>query len=150
MRTMLDALPQSRDIELQANADGTVGRLSVDRLSVAMRDYFNIEASGHVADAMNPDNLSGHIDIDGSLPNVQFARNIALTPAMAKEISIPPLTLDGSVDMKRGVISGDLAATVDRTGDMLLKAMWNGRATDYDVALSLDRFPVASIMPRSG
>ena len=38
-----------------------------------------------------------------------------------------PLTLDGSVDMKRGVISGDLAATVDRTGDMLLKAMWNGR-----------------------
>lgn len=115
-----------------------------------MRDYFNIEASGHVADAMNPDNLSGHIDIDGSLPNVQFARNIALTPAMAKEISIPPLTLDGSVDMKRGVISGDLAATVDRTGDMLLKAMWNGRATDYDVALSLDRFPVASIMPRSG
>lgn len=150
MRTMLDALPQSRDIELQANADGTVGRLSVDRLSVAMRDYFNIEASGHVADAMNPDNLSGHIDIDGSLPNVQFARNIALTPAMAKEISIPPLTLDGSVDMKRGVISGDLAATVDRTGDMLLKAMWNGRATDYDVALSLDRFPVASIMPSLG
>ena len=150
MRTMLDALPQSRDIELQANADGTVGRLSVDRLSVAMRDYFNIEASGHVADAMNPDNLSGHIDIDGSLPNVQFARNIALTPAMAKEISIPPLTLDGSVDMKRGVISGDLAATVDRTGDMLLRAMWNGRATDYDVTLSLDRFPVASIMPSLG
>ncbi|MDE5922396.1 MAG: translocation/assembly module TamB domain-containing protein, partial [Muribaculum sp.] len=150
MRAMLDALPQSRDIELEADMDGTVGRLSVDRLSAAMRDYFIVEASGHVADAMNPDNLSGHVDIDGSLPNVQFARNIALTPALAKEVNIPPLSLDGSVDMKRGVISGDLAATVDRTGDMLLKAMWNGRATDYDVALSLDRFPVASIMPSLG
>lgn len=150
MEPVLKALPQSRDITLDADISGIVGNLTIGRIAAAMRDYFNIEASGRLAGVMDPDNMSGHVDIDGSLPNVQFAKAIALTPATAKDIDIPPLTLDGSVDMKRGVISGDLAATVDATGDMLLKAMWNGRATDYDVDLRLDRFPVASIMPALG
>lgn len=150
MRPMLDALPSSRDLEMDADIRGTIGDLAIERVAARMRDYFDVELSGRLADVMNPDNISGRLDIDGSLPNVQFAKQMALTPALAKEVEIPPVDIDGTVYMRRGVINGDMAATVADTGDLLLKAMWNGRATDYDVDMRLDRFPVNSFMPSLG
>ncbi len=150
MQPMLKTLPQSRDITIDADVAGTIGNLVVRNLEAAMRDYFRIGASGSVANVMVPDNIDGHVELYGDLPNVEFAKAMALPAETARTINIPPLKLGGDIDMKRGVINGDLAATVASSGELLLKAMWNGRATAYDVALDLDRFPVNSFMPELG
>lgn len=150
LSSMLQALPQERDLRAEADINGTVGNLTIKKIAAAMRDYFDVNISGRVASAMKPDHLDGYIDIDGSLPNLQFAKEMLLDKATARTVGIPPIDLSGRVDMSRGVINGDLSAHVASTGDILLTAMWDGRFPDYSLDLNLDRFPVNSFLPTAG
>lgn len=150
MKSLVAVLPQSRNISLAADLYGTIGSLNIKTLSAAMRDYFTLSASGTAKNVLDTDRMRAHIDLDGRLPNVQFAKQLALSPAMAKSVNIPPIELDGTVDINGSTIDGELYAAVAESGDVLLKAMWNGRATDYDVDLAMNTFPVNSIMPGLG
>ncbi len=144
------ALPPRQPVELRAALHGTSGRLAVDTLSLALNRCVYLDAQGLVENAMNPDALAGHVGLRGRIVNVDRIKNAFLDPATAKSLNIPPMTLAGAVDMRRGgVIDGRLNA---RTGGGALKlqALWNSRREDYDASISASAFPLQAFMPLAG
>ena len=149
MSPMLKTVPRYNDMKLDADINGTVSDLSIDRLAASLPGYMNVEMRGNVTDMMNPDRLGGNIDIEGNLNNVNFVKPTVLEAKLARSINIPPIKLAGRVDMNRGTIKGNLDAYTGG-GAVLLDAVWNGKAERYDLDLAMQEFPVASIMPELG
>lgn len=144
------ALPPREAVELRANLHGTMGALEVDTLALALNRCVYLNAGGRIDNAMNPDLLAGHVDLSGRIVNVDRFKNALLDPATAKSFEIPPMTLKGAVDMRRGgVIDGNLAARTGN-GTLKMKALWNSKMEDYNVSLAANAFPVQAFMPLAG
>lgn len=148
MKPMLKNIPRYNDLKLVAEARGTMGDLTIGELSAALPGYLSILADGNVENAMNPDKLSGDIKIKGRINNVNFIKPTLLEARLAKQVNIPPTTINGNVRMRNGVIAGNMKAATGG-GDILLDAMFNGKAERYDAVLDLREFPINSIMPEA-
>lgn len=149
MKPMLKTIPRYNDIKVEAKVDGSIGDIDVDKVSVSLPGYVSMMAHGNVANVMNPDRLEGDVTINGHLNNVNFIKPTLLDVKMAKQVNIPPTSLAGDVKMRKGVIAGNLKA-VTGGGDILLDAMFNGKAQMYKADLNLKEFPINSIMPEMG
>lgn len=144
------ALPPGAPVQLRAIAEGTMGALEIDTLHLHLNHCVDLAAGGIVRSVMNPSDLSGHLDLTGRIINLDRAKNAFLDPATAKEINIPPMTLAGKVDMRRGgVIDGSLSARTGK-GQLRMKALWNSVKEDYDASLSTTDFPMEAFMPLLG
>ncbi len=149
MTPMLNTLPRYNGLQMQACIDGTVSDLGIDLLSASLPGYVNLKACGRVTGLPDPGMLGGRVDLEGNLTNVNFIKPTVLEAKLARQINVPPIRLDGRVDMSRGAIKGSLDACTGG-GDVLLDAGWNGRVESYDLSLALQKFPVSSIMPEMG
>ncbi|MDE6310211.1 MAG: translocation/assembly module TamB [Muribaculaceae bacterium] len=144
------ALPANEPVRLRADLKGTMGSLEIDTLGLALNRCVYLDASGRVDNAMNPDLLAGHVDLRGRIVNVDRIKNALLEPATAKSVNIPPMTLAGKVDMRRGgVIDGDLSARTG-AGQLRLQALWNSKMESYDASVKATDFPVQAFMPLMG
>lgn len=144
------ALPKNEAVQLRADIKGTMGALTIDTLNLALNRCVYLDAGGTVRNAMNPERLSGHVDLRGRIVNVDRFKNLLLEPETAKSINIPPMTLAGDVDMRAGgVIDGDLTARTG-SGALKLKALWNSRMEDYDATVTASAFPLQAFMPLAG
>lgn len=149
MQPMLKSIPRYNDIKLEADVKGTIGDIDIDNISLSLPGYVSMMASGNVANAMDPDRLDGDVKIVGKINNVNFIKPSLLDVKMAKQVNIPPTALNGNVRMRNGVIAGDLRAMTGR-GNILLDAMFNGKAEMYSLDMALNEFPVNSILPEMG
>ena len=144
------ALPPREPVRLRADIDGTMGALAIDTLSLALNRCVYLDAHGRVGSPADPDRLSGHIDLRGRIVNAERFKPLFLDKETAKSVAIPPLTLSGAVDMRRGgIVDGKLTA---KTGKGVLKliADWNSRLADYDATITADDLPVQAFMPLAG
>ena len=149
MKPMLKSIPRYNDIKLDADVKGTMGDIDVKNISMSLPGYVSLKAHGNVANAMDPDRLNGDVALDGRINNVNFLKPSLLEAKMAKQVNIPPTALAGNVRMRNGVIAGNLKA-VTGGGDILLDAMFNGKAQLYNADVAMREFPVNSIMPEMG
>lgn len=146
---MLKTIPRYNDINLQADAEGTVSAMRVEKIYAALPGYMNMEMRGEVYDMLDIDKISGEILLDGELKNVNFIKPTVLEAKLAKQLNIPPIKLEGRVEMESGTYNGMLRAVTGK-GEVLLDGDWNGRAESYTADLNLDEFPISSFMPEMG
>lgn len=145
----LKAVPRYNDLTLEADVDGTVGSLNVERIAASLPGYLTLEARGEATNVMDIDRLDGSLALEGKLTNVNFIKPTVLEAKLAKQINIPPIRLAGRASMSGGTARGKLNAFTG-AGSVLLAADWTGRIEKYDLDLDLKQFPVASIMPELG
>ena len=133
---------------LSADMDvaGTMGRLRIARLKLSVPGVFSLQGNGKLLNVMNPAKLGGDISMSGSLGQVEPWVKL-LMPAAG--VRIPPMSLTADVHMDRGAYSGNVHAST-RGGEIGLDGSFNGRASDYDVALNTHNFPVDAFMPQLG
>lgn len=145
----LAAIPSAGDILLQADVDGTTGRLDIGKLNLKLNRCLTLSADGTVENMMNPARIGGDIELSGNIINVDGLKNKFLTPSTAKTLAIPPMTLAGHVAMRNGVADGRLTART-KGGSIRLDGRWNSKREDYTATVRTDRFPVNAFMPLLG
>lgn len=139
----------SRQINLDADISGTSGTLDIGHLTIDMPGSFEAGASGQIVNPTDFNRMSGRIGINGRIRDIDFIKNRMLAGATAKAVGIPPMTIDGKIDYKPGLIDGKLNISTTG-GEMGLDARWNQKAEGYDLMLTTDRFPVQKFMPGLG
>lgn len=133
-------------IDLRLGLSGSMADLGIDTAEIGINRVVKMRAHGRIANMMEPNLLSGRLDIDGSVGNA----NSAFAPLLAGTgMAIPPLTLDGRVLMDRGAIDGKLTAATMQ-GTLALDAKYNGNVESYDIKLKTNKFPVQAFMPKMG
>ena len=146
---IVKALPPYTPLDLDAEIDGTMSDLHIRRLSAEIKRHIAVNLQGDIADFSSFDQAHGNLQLTGNISAGAFIKPALLDAKMQRQVSIPPLSLQGDVDLNRGVIDGELSA-VTHQGDVALTAMWNGRRQAYDVDLDMRTFPIQSILPLSG
>ena len=142
-------MPQHRKLTVDVEADGSLSDLRIADAGVKMRNYFDVRLAGKVRNITDFNNASGHIDIDGDFNDINFIKPTLMDAKLGKTTHLPPLKLDGTVDMAGGVIGGRLRALTQQ-GDLALDGKWNSRVEGYDINLDADKFPVGTFMPGLG
>lgn len=143
------SIPRQNDIELSAQADGTVGALKVTKISAAIPGHVNVGISGEVSDMLNPDKMDCDLTLLGNFRNVNFIKPSVLEAKLSEQVNIPPTMLSGDLKMRDGVFAGNLKA-IAGGGDVLLDGMWNGKVESYQADITLDKFPVDAFLPHMG
>lgn len=149
MATIADGLPRGVPLRLKADAKGTMADIYLRQLSLDLPRHLNLEASGHVTDPTDMTRARGQIDISGSMPDGAFLKPTLMDAKMARQINLPPMTLDGTAEFNRGDISADIAATA-ADGSVALTGEWHNRVKGYALNLDARKFPVQAILPALG
>ncbi len=149
MIPMLRNVPRSAPLVVKADIEGTAGELFIDTLRADMGSILRLKADGSVANAMNPDKISGAIDLDGSVGSLNFIKPTLLEAELARTLNLPPMRIKGRVNYRPNLADGNLTLT---TGDgrAAFSGRWNGNSEGYNAKLNLNRFPVNSFMPSLG
>lgn len=142
----LAGIPTASDILLGLKAEGTSGKIDIDRFELKLNKCLTLKADGSVDNIMNPAAMGGDISLSGNIINVNTLKNKLLDPATAKSLAIPPMTLAGRVQMKAGAAQGRLSART-KGGQIKLDGRWNSRRESYAATVNTDRFPVNAFMP---
>lgn len=133
-------------IDLRLALSGSMADLSIDTAEIGINRIVTLRAQGRVANMMDPERLSGRIDIDGRVGNASGA----FAPILAGTgMAIPPMTIDGRVLMDQGAIDGKLTAATMQ-GRLALDAQYNGHIESYNISLKTNKFPVQAFMPKMG
>ena len=149
MEETLAMMPQYRKIEVDVEAEGSLSELRISGTGIAMRNYFDVELSGILRDIGDMDRASGHIDIAGDFRDVNFLKPTLMDAKSGRTRQLPPLRLDGAIEMSGGTIGGDLQAmTAD--GEVALSGKWNSKAEGYGIKIDADKFPLGSFLPGLG
>ncbi|MBQ7041178.1 MAG: translocation/assembly module TamB domain-containing protein [Muribaculaceae bacterium] len=149
LKPVLAEIPRQNGVVAKADVDGTMSSFELRELLVSMPHRAEISMSGHVKDMLIADRLSGDIEIEGDIKNVDFVETAFIEGDIQEMINIPPLTLDGNISMQDGVIAG-LMQAVAENGRLALDAKWNSRGEEYDLTMAVDSFPVNLFLPTMG
>lgn len=148
MNKTLRGLPR-QPITLHADAEGTVGKINVDDITIDWPQYLRLQADGSVSNPMDFTKMEGRINLDGSIRNVNPFKPTLLGAALSKQINIPPSRITGFVNYRPNLIDGDVKV-ISGGGQIQLAGNWNGRAEGYDANLQVNNFPVSNFMPSLG
>lgn len=149
LESTLAMLPQHRKIEVEVNASGSVSDLHLTGAGVAMRNYFDVQLEGDVKNVTDFNNASGHLDITGDFKDINFIRPTLTEAKLGKVANMPPLRLNGAVDIASGVVSSNIKA-ITQAGDLAFDGKCNLRAEGYELAVDAESFPVGSFVPGLG
>ena len=143
------AIPRAEDIRLQVDADGTTGHLDIDNLALDLNHCISIGADGYVENFMDPERLAGDVAIAGRIVDVNSFKNAFLEPATAKTLRVPPMSVNGRVQMRAGVVNGRLIAAT-KGGRIGMDGRWNSKGEAYKATVKVSTFPVDAFMPLLG
>lgn len=149
MCPILTEIPRYNDAVLKAKIDGTLSDVDIHNVSLELPGYVEMSMSGNMRNVTQSDNVSGHIRINGSIEDANFVKPTIMEARMSKQVEIPPIKLDGNMDVNRGDIDGKLVAETG-TGRLIMDAEWKGRGDGYGLSLSVDTFPVDTFLPELG
>ena len=149
IKTFTKGLPRGCDLRVSANINGTSGRLNIKELSARLGNLANLSAKGSVSNAFDPEKIGGRLALNGNLRDVNFIKPTLLDAELAKSVNIPPTTLSGKIDYSPGAIDGELTATTGG-GKIAAAGEWHARGERYKASVTVNRFPVNTIMPGSG
>ena len=149
LNPILAEMPHQEGVIAKADIDGTMSLLDIKELSVSIPHCAEMTMGGYLKNILNADKMSGNINIDGEIKNVDFVETAFLDADMQEMLNVPPLTLDGDVSMRAGEIAGVLQAIADN-GRLALDAKWNGRGEEYGMTMAVDSFPIDLFLPTMG
>ena len=142
-------LPRQSPLNLSANVNGSTRRLDIEKITAEIPNYLTLHADGQVENPLDFNRLGGQIAMDGALTNVNFAKAMALSPSMAKQIKLPPMKIKGTVDYNPGAIDGNITLSTG-SGSVAAQGKWVQRCEGYKASLDVHQFPVQNFMPSLG
>ena len=146
---MMNGIPASSQINLDADINGTSGQLDINRVMVGIPGSLTIDADGMVANAFDFNRMNGRVNIDGEIRDAGFIKDMILDKAMSRSIDIPAMSVNGAIDYSPGLIDGNLNIA-SAGGKMALDAKWNRKAEGYGLSIDASRFPLQKFMPGIG
>lgn len=149
MAEIADMLPPYEPLLVEADLKGSMADLDVKSVSAEIPQHAGVKASGQVAGLTDINRAVGDVEISGWIADGKWAKPLLLDAKSGRGINIPPLTIEGDARLDRGVIDGGITAHTG-SGRLALEALWNNRATAYDIDLRADDFPVQAILPDLG
>lgn len=133
-------------VNVDADIDGTVASLDINKINVGAEGIVTLMAAGHLAGITTPDVMSGDLHLGGTISDVRPWTEKLLA---GSGLTVPAMTIDGDVDIDRGRYQGSVSATTS-DGDIVLDGMFDGRLSDYALDLEARDFPVSAFMPDLG
>lgn len=149
LKPMLREVPRYNDLIIKSDIDGRMSAISLNEMSVELPRYMSVAIDGEVKNVTTPARLSGNLNLQGSLNNVNFIKPTVIDARLKERINVPPMTLDGNVAMSKGEIAGTMKA-ITHEGQLALDALWKGQGEEYDLTLDVDSFPVTAFFPELG
>lgn len=149
MAPITDALPRGVPVNAAVDADGTMGNIRARLIKVEIPRHLTLMASGVLRDITDINHASGHLTLDGSMPDISFIKPTLLDAKTAGQINFPRMTISGEADINHGDYAATFRGTAD-DGTIALDGTWKGRGPAYELTFTADRFPVQSIMPSLG
>lgn len=146
---MLAGLPSSSLLDLNIDIDGDMGRYDVKRLSLEIPRCFNLRARGAVSGVPELQNMNGRLVLDGAIVNNRWIKKALSTSALDNTINVPPLALNGTVNIGGGTVKGSLNAKTSG-GKLALDASWTARSEGYSATIKTVDFPIDAFMPQMG
>lgn len=146
---IVDKLPAYQPIDITADINGSMDDLDIRRISAEIPRYISVSAEGAVAGYSDINKATGNLDITGNIADGAFIKSALFDAKMGRTVNIPPLRIEGSAALSRGVVDGRVRA-ITKGGDIALDAMWNNRIEGYDITARFNDFPVESILPTAG
>ncbi len=149
MAAIVDKLPPYQPLLAEVKLDGSMANLNVNTIKAEIPEHIGIKAEGRIANLTDINQAVGNAAISGWIADGQWAKPLIFDAKSGRGIRIPPLTIDGEARLDRGIIDGSVTAHTG-SGRLALEALWNNRATAYDIDLRANAFPVQSILPELG
>ena len=149
VQPIAQGLPTGVPLTLDVDARGTTADIDINRIALRIPRHIDLSLRGRVANPTDVARASGQLTLRGSMPNGQFIKSSLLDARMAKQVNLPPITLDGDVTLNRGDISANLDATTT-DGAVTLSADWQNRIKGYGLTFNADKFPLQAILPALG
>lgn len=145
---MLSSLP-ARQMKVNLLADGTMQQVGLKRCDINIPALAQLSFKGRITQPMDMKKFGCDIALNGRVGNLNFLKPTLLADtAMRRMVNLPPLKLNGHILADRGKFSGDAYLALS-SGDIVLDAMWNGRASDYSLAFNAQTLPLSQILPTS-
>ncbi len=141
-------LPLNDKIYLDVDVVGAINDMSINKLKFDLSGRANVDVKGYIANITDFNHMRGAIDLSGEIVDADFV-NAIISDDADDEFVVPAMTLAGIVDIKPGVIDGNLKALANG-GNMALNAKWNSRVEGYGINLSMNEFPIDAFLPRMG
>lgn len=145
LKPMWSSLGEKR-ADLKVSVGGTMRRLAVNEVRVAVPGVVDVGMKGTFTDALQPDLMAGKMDIDGRLTGGNYLKK---TLGLTGDINVPPVSVKGTVDYRDQTVDGRATATV-AGGRMVADGRLNMKRESYDAQVRLAGFNVASVLPTLG
>lgn len=149
LRAYFASLPASAGLQANIDIHGTPASLDVEKLMLDLPGYLALNAQGKVNSPLDFNKMNGRVEFNGRIGNLNSLKRQFLTPALAREVSVPPCTVKGDVIYSPGNIDGNINVRTS-SGELALDGKWNNKAEGYNADLHAVRFPVAAFMPGLG
>ncbi len=145
----LVTIPAQNQVGLDIDLGGTMGRLDIDRLDIALNGCVNVNSKGYVGNLTDMNNLFGDITLSGHVINLNGIKNSIMGKEAGKDINIPRMALNGHVKMRSGSVNGNVKVKTGN-GTLALNGNWNSRGESYKADLDIKDFPIQTFMPNLG
>ncbi|MDE6367942.1 MAG: hypothetical protein K2K94_01730, partial [Muribaculaceae bacterium] len=145
----LVTLPAQNQVGLEIGIGGTMGRLEIDPLNLAVNGCVNINSKGYVGNLTDMSNIFGDIAMSGHVINLNSVKNSIMGKEAGKEFNIPRMALNGHVKMRSGNVNGNVKVRTGN-GTLALNGNWNSRGESYKADLDVKEFPIQTFMPNLG
>ena len=139
-------LRQGSLVYLDVAAEGTPGRLDIDKFNVRLDRHIRLSASGNVVNLLEPDRLAGNLKLHGDIVDIS---NWVGDLLAGTGVRIPVMTIDGDVRFGANDYSGNIALKTEG-GSLGLGGFFHGNSERYDVDLKVNELPVNAFMPALG
>lgn len=150
LQTMLPEGIAGRRLTAEILADGTMQQINLTTASLAVTDLLTLVADGVVTNVTDVDRMGCDIALNGTVGELNFLKPTLLEdPATQDMINLTPMTIEGQMTAYSGVYSGDLAVTLN-SGQTVVDAYWDGKATDYELTFAADSLTISDILPTMG
>ncbi len=146
---IISKLPQYKPLRIAADISGNMNDLNITRISAEIPRHITISAEGKIANYTDIDKARGNIELTGAISDGNFIKTALLDAKMRRTVNIPPLRIEGSAALSRGIIDGRVRA-LTKGGDIAMDAVWNNRVQGYDINADFNDFPVQAILPTMG
>lgn len=146
MATYLRPLPSGAAVSADIDADGTAGKIGINKLTVGIPGVMRLVGNGTVLSMMDPAKLGADISMRGQIGNVNPWIDL-LMPRSG--LTVPTMRATAHLAMHGNSYTGNLHAAT-AAGDISLDGDMHGRGPDYAVTARARNFPVNAFMAGIG
>ena len=145
LKSYTSKIPARNPISLDLDASGSLRKMEIPRLDVALREVIALKARGYAENPMEYKKLRAFLDFDGTLSDPSLIDKFT----GASNLHVPAFTIKGTATADRDTYGADFRLLSD-AGDVAADGRVSLNSERYDVDASLNNVAVGRFMPGLG